>query len=437
MRCTARMAESIRTPGREETAHRLLRSSVKRSYDPLVDIDWDAPLAGGEFFMPPTLISLYGTPYWDELSHEQRVDLSREMMANSLSVGIWFENILNQMLLRLAYDQDPTRAHVHYALTELADECRHMTMFGKLIGRVGARPYPVSMPLHLFGKTLPLILRGPSVWVAALVGEELFDALQRATMREERLQPVVRQVIRIHVAEEARHIKYAREDLARMMARASWPDRALARVTAGAGVVLLRYLLNRPEMFRRAGLDARRARREARANPHIQATFAHGIEKMRSFLDGQGLIWGPSRLLWHAARLHPDGPRTPPPPSPGDAAAGGSMTGGSMAGGSPGDATTGSDEDPDEYDGYTGPATLVCDEREIPIRAQVAGHVEPYDGTFHWWARLDPDDRVTALHAAGRTSVTLTLPGGTPTPATLAELNPWTGARLTGQGPPP
>ncbi|MFC4086956.1 AurF N-oxygenase family protein [Amycolatopsis samaneae] len=295
---------------REATARRLLLGSVKRSYDPDVDIDWDAPLVEGKFFTPPSMVTLYGTRLWDELSHEQRVEISRQEMINTVSVGIWFENILNQMLLRMTYEQNPTRAHVHYAWTELGDECRHMTMFGRLIEKAGGRPYRQGFVLHNLGRVLPFVLTGPSVWVAALVGEEIFDALQRITMNDDDLQPLVRQVMRIHVTEESRHIRFAREDLTRRLARSRWPERALARLVAGIGTLLLKTVLTRPEVFRRAGLDsatARRARREARKNPHRARIYATGFEKLRAFLHEQGVIAGPSRLLWRASGLHPDG----------------------------------------------------------------------------------------------------------------------------------
>jgi hypothetical protein len=288
-------------------ARRLLAGSVKHSYDPDIDIDWQAPLVDGAFFSPPTRITVYGTDLWRELSHGQRVELSRQEMVNALSVGIWFENILNQLLLRLTYNQDPTKPHVHYALTELADECRHMTMFGRLIERIGARPYRQGFVLRNFGRVLPFVLRGPSIWVAALIGEEIFDVAQRATMHDPQLQPLVRQVMRIHVTEEARHIRFARDDLTRRLATASWRQRALCRLTAGIGAVLLRTVLARPEMYRRAGLDVRRATLAARTNTHRHATFAAGFERLRSFLHEQGVIGGPTRVLWHVAKVHPDG----------------------------------------------------------------------------------------------------------------------------------
>ena len=87
-------------PTRQEFAERLLKGSVKKSYAPVVDIDWDAPLDPDKFFLPPRCVSLYDTPMWDEMTREQQIELSRQELVNTLSAGIWFENILNQALLR-------------------------------------------------------------------------------------------------------------------------------------------------------------------------------------------------------------------------------------------------------------------------------------------------------------------------------------------------
>ncbi len=61
------MAE-VSVPDRDHTAGRLLRSSAEHSYDPEVEIDWDAPLADDRYFLPPHRSSLYGTALWDGLS---------------------------------------------------------------------------------------------------------------------------------------------------------------------------------------------------------------------------------------------------------------------------------------------------------------------------------------------------------------------------------
>src|SRR4029450_10798873 len=80
-------------PTREEFSERLLKGSVKKSYAPIVDIDWDAPLDPDKFFLPPKPVSLYGTPLWDNMTRAQQIELSRQEFVNTLSAGIWFENM--------------------------------------------------------------------------------------------------------------------------------------------------------------------------------------------------------------------------------------------------------------------------------------------------------------------------------------------------------
>ena len=55
------MAQTSHVADREVTADRLLKASVKRSYDPAVHIKWDAPLDPDKFFLPPQLLSLCGS----------------------------------------------------------------------------------------------------------------------------------------------------------------------------------------------------------------------------------------------------------------------------------------------------------------------------------------------------------------------------------------
>ncbi|WP_020498023.1 AurF N-oxygenase family protein [Sciscionella marina] len=292
---------------REQVAERLLKSSAGLWYDPELDLDWAAPLDEDKFFIPPELITLYGTPLWDSLSRTQRIELSRQELANTLSVGIWFENVLMELLVRLNYRKDPTSKHVQYAYTELADECRHSTMFGKVIDRIGARPYSPGLVWFNLGKVFPFLLRGSPMWVAALMGEEVFDVLQRDILRDgtEELQPLVHGVMRIHVTEEARHMRFAREALVRRQRKAGFVEKQFAKFIGGAAAVVLGTLLNNKEMYARAGLDAEQAHRQAKRNPHAHAQFRHGAARIVSFFSEEGVdVMGfPYTLLWRYAKL--------------------------------------------------------------------------------------------------------------------------------------
>lgn len=284
-------------------ARRLLVGSAKKSYDPVVDLDWDAPLDPHKLFLPPEVISLYGTALWESLTPEQRRELSRQELANVLSVGIWFENLLNRLLLRELMNGDPTSRHAHYTLTEMGDECRHMMMFGKVIDRIEARPYWPNAGGRLLISSLQIFLRGSMVWVGALVGEEIFDAVQRRTIDDPELQPLVARAMRIHVTEEARHIGFARDALARRVGTMSKAELAYTRLCVAVAAPLFVYLLTNRHMYDRARLDGRAARRIARENPYAKRTLGAGAANLAAFLDKQGLIGPVGKLIWRRRGL--------------------------------------------------------------------------------------------------------------------------------------
>jgi P-aminobenzoate N-oxygenase AurF len=284
--------------GREEFAERLLKGSVKKSYAPIVDIDWDAPLDPDKFYLPPETVSLYGTPLWDDMSRAQQIDLSRQELVNTLSAGIWFENMLNQALLRKMIHQDPTARATHYALTELGDETRHMVMFGKAIERVGAKPMQPRLYQRMIINALPLAFRDSLLWMAALIGEEIFDSLQRQMMDDPDLQPMVQRLMRIHVTEEARHIQFARDGLRKRAPHMRRINKLWVANINGIGGVFFQYLFTNPTPYRRVGLDPREARRAARRSPHRHEVQIAGFAPLAAFLEEVGLMGRVARRMW-------------------------------------------------------------------------------------------------------------------------------------------
>ena len=288
-----------------DVATRLLGSSARMSYDPEIELDWDAPLVDGLWFMQPERMSLYGTPLWESLSSEQQVELSRHEIASIASVGLWFELILMQLVARELYDADSTSARTQYALTEVGDECRHSIMFGRAIARFGAPAYGVTPHVHRLGRGFKALASGVSAYASILVAEEILDRWQRELMRDERVQPLVRMVSRVHVLEEARHMTFAREEVERMVPTLPRPRLALHRtLTAQTAFMIARSLVN-PRVYAAVGLDPREARRQALNNPHYQATMAWMGERVLAFLDEQGLVSPAQKPVWKRSLLMP------------------------------------------------------------------------------------------------------------------------------------
>ena len=300
---TAQEGTAQEGTARERTAQRLLDSSARRWYDPELDIDWGAPLLPDAYCIPPHRVSLYGTPLWDRLSEPQRVLLSRHEAVSMASSGVWFELILLRLLARHLSTMDPTTAHVQYALTEIADECRHSIMFGRSISALGVRPYRPGRVPKLLSAVLVHTGHGPSMFGAILLAEEILDRMQREAMVDERLQPMVRMVNRIHVLEEARHVRFAREQLLREVAGRSKASMAYHRgVIANSALVVSRSLVH-PQVYAAVGLDPRQARRAALGNPSYQATLAWAAERVVAFLREAGLVGWPGMPNWRRSYL--------------------------------------------------------------------------------------------------------------------------------------
>jgi para-aminobenzoate N-oxygenase AurF len=290
-----------RVPDREDTARRLLRTSAKHSYDPAVEIDWDAPLAPDRYFIAPHRSSLYGTALWDRMSEAQRIELTKHEVASLYSIGIWFETILMQMLIRHVYDRPKGSAHARYAWTEIADECRHSVMFSRMAEKFGGPEYGPGAVVHHLGRLFKTVSNGTLTFGATIYVEEILDALQREQMADESLQLVAQKVSRIHVIEEARHIRYAREETLRQWPRLGPLGRTYSRFILAVVVYIATTRLIDPKVYAAVGLDVNEAVAAAAANPHWRQTKQFAARKVITFFHEVGLIAGPGKLLWRRA----------------------------------------------------------------------------------------------------------------------------------------
>jgi hypothetical protein len=393
------------SPTREEFSERLLRGSVRKSYEPVVDIDWDAPLDPDKYFLPPKTVSLFGTPLWDSMTREQQIDLSRQELVNTLSAGIWFENILNQALLRDLMHADPTSNATHYALTELGDETRHMVMFGKAIEKVGAKPVRPRLYQRMIINALPLAFKGSLLWVAALIGEEIFDSLQRQMMDDPELQPMVQRLMRIHVTEEARHIQFARDGARKRVEVMPRLNRMWVANLNGVGGYFFRFLFTNPVAYRRVGLPGRSTRRIARRSPHRHDVQVMGFAPLAAFLDDVGLMGPIARRMWRRTHFLPATSAAP----------------------------AGVEDEATADKVYDGPANLRVADDDHSVRVRLTGRFDPIDGKYHWQGTIFgtlPDDVLR------RPEALLTANGQTAA-ARITERSAQGGYSIAGVGSPP
>ena len=191
-------------------ANQLIAASARATLDPFEEIDWSLEVQDDDWFhLPPEKLPLFGTPTWLAMTEPERRTYSRHECAALCAAGIWFENRLMTIVLEHLADLPVTDPSHRYLLVEIADECRHSTMFGEYIRRAGTPTYAPSNT-DVLGDVTALPGGRALGYLLILAVEELLDVCNRATMRDERVHPLSRQIAKLHVLEEARHMSFAK-----------------------------------------------------------------------------------------------------------------------------------------------------------------------------------------------------------------------------------
>jgi hypothetical protein len=91
-----------------------------------------------------------------------------------------------------------------------------------------------------------------------------------------------------------------------------------------------------------------------------------------------------------------------------------------------------------EEDGYSGPARLSLTATDVlDVAVTLAGHLEPLDGQYHWYGRVQQDEALDRAKGNGTTEIVVTIGDGHPAAGRLAEHDAWGNLRIIGTGRPP
>ena len=282
-------------------ATQLTAASERLTLDPFRDIDWSVEVCDDSVFhLPPDKLPLFGTAQWEAMSEPERRTYSRHECASLSAAGIWFENKLMQIVLRHLAELPVTDPSHRYLLVEIADECRHSTMFGEYIRRAGTPTYAPTGAAEL-GDVDRLPGGRAMGYLLILAVEELLDMCNRATMRDVSLHPVSRQIAKIHVLEEARHLSFAKTFLLNVWPTLPADERADAAALAPAAVGFVAELMVNGDVYRTLGIAG--GTEAARSNPAHQERIVGDLSKLVGFLEDLGVIDEQNRGAWVARGL--------------------------------------------------------------------------------------------------------------------------------------
>ena len=278
-------------------ANQLIAASERLTLDPFTDVDWSIEVADdSRYHLPPEKLPLFGTRQWDSMTEQGRRTYSRHECAAVCAAGIWFENKLMQIVLRHLAHMPVTDPVHRYLLIEVADECRHSTMFGEYIRQAGTPTYAPETG----GSGLDAVddLPGGRAmgYLLILAVEELLDTCNRATMRDDMVHPVSRQIAKLHVLEEARHVSFAKTYLTEAWPTLSEAERTEAAAVAPFAVDYVAQLMVNDDVYAELGIDG--GAEAARTNPLHQARIVDDLAKLTDFLTKLGVIDDTNRNEW-------------------------------------------------------------------------------------------------------------------------------------------
>jgi hypothetical protein len=199
----------------------LSQGSVDLHFDPFVDIDWDTYDVSAENpqWILPAEHEMGAHPWYQALSPERQRQIGRAYMAQVAKVGLEFENLLIRGLMQYVYDLPNGSPEFRYVTHEATEETHHTQMFQEFANRCeyDAPGMPAWTKTFIMQTFIPGFARlfPEFFFILVLGGEEPIDHMQKVYLRagEGKIHPLMRRIMQIHVAEEARHISFAHAKL--------------------------------------------------------------------------------------------------------------------------------------------------------------------------------------------------------------------------------
>ena len=275
---------------------RQLSSNSTPYRDPLALIEWDK-LNLDDPWLPEAALSLYGLPEFATLSDTVKLRLSQYEFINVMLAGLWLEGLF---LRRFAHRLGPSleRSEREYLLHEMREEAGHSLMFLKAIEASGLALPDDAWRAPRFASLLSdnLPLDGALFWLAAVIGEDVPDKFNRFVRQSaQQVNPAVRQILSIHIIDEARHIALARGRLETRLRECRSLQRAALACLAR---LLLRQLVDvfcfpPARFYELAGLTRGQSWRHLARKSQVRREFvAQCLAPTRRMLGGYGLDVG-------------------------------------------------------------------------------------------------------------------------------------------------
>lgn len=273
---------------------RLAEKAKAGYWNPYKAFDWPEYLDEDQFWMNPELMTVYGTPYFDQLDQATLHRLSKweSILFYSLNVhGI--RDVLIEVSKRI---HTPRFAFASEFLHHfLGEENEHMWFFAKFCNQYGGKIYA--------DKSVAIAsdddddVQDFLVFVTTVIFEEIVDYVNARVGRNGELPKIVQAVNWKHHVDESRHVAFGRKIIAhlyhQMMAARDHDPAFAARIDDYVRRYMVRSIdqLYRPEVYKDAGISQPfKFRNELRNHPGRKPYHDKMLRRTLNFFRQEGIV---------------------------------------------------------------------------------------------------------------------------------------------------
>jgi hypothetical protein len=205
---------------------RLYENAKRDQWNAGTDVDWSQPFDIEQGVLADELIDIHGTPFWERLTPAERAQLNRTFAVWRLGVLLYGEHGAMLVCSQLVEAVSGTDAKFFQA-TQVVDEARHNEVLDRyLTTRFGQHRYP--MPA--FERELFDTLLTDKRWTVKTIGLQLvaetFAVALFRMLAETAKDPLLRQVCRLILQDESRHMGFGMLSLPDVVGELSDRERA-------------------------------------------------------------------------------------------------------------------------------------------------------------------------------------------------------------------
>ena len=295
----------------DEALETLSAGSVRMHFDAFADIDWDNPAYAIDRNDPrwvlPEAHPLGAHEWYRSLPQDRQVEIGLWSIAQMMKVGLHFENLLIRGLMQYVFSLPNGDPEYRYVTHEATEETHHTQMFQEFVNRSGVdapgirrwvKWAPIQAVVPAIATTFPEFF-----FTMVLGGEEPIDHAQKMILRSGwDMHPLVRRIVSIHVAEEARHISFAHRYLTERSDRMGVVRKGLLAVLTPLTYRLMCDMILVPDRAscRELGIPCHVVKEVHWNSPEGRQLLSETFSDLRMLADDIGLRGRLARPLWRA-----------------------------------------------------------------------------------------------------------------------------------------